>query len=428
MGSCNLQKGSKDFELKKHINAVHCSNNLTLVQRKLVNALLFNAYPELPTKTVFQIKAQRLCELIGYNSNDHAKLKKALRGLMSIVIEWNVTDPETGKENSWKASSIISAAKLENGECRYEYSSVMREFLYKPEMYARLNMKTIARFKSGYSLALYENCIRYQGLPRTPWFPIDTFRKLMGVFEDKYREFYDLNAKVIKVAVKELNAISPIKVVPEFEKMSRKVTHIRFNLSRHGEQCGMGADIDKSLIERLSDDFQLKKGQISELLEKHEESYIKEKVGIILDSESFRSGAIRDLAAYLIDALRKDYKHSKSSKKLIAERRSEQKKVESDRTLKAKGLDARYNAYISKKIKFFITSLAEPEKKELLKAFEQYIKEQGGWNVKWFKKHGLEHPAIKSLLNKFIRETQKASLGTLLEFEEYFELLQEELA
>ena len=65
----------KRSELKKHVNAIHCSNNLSLMQRKLFNALLFNAYPELPHRSQFQITSKELCRLIGFNSNDYADSK-----------------------------------------------------------------------------------------------------------------------------------------------------------------------------------------------------------------------------------------------------------------------------------------------------------------------------------------------------------------
>lgn len=105
MGSLALNN-NKSLELKKHVNAIHCTNNLTLVQRKLFNALLFNAYPELPYKQQFKIKGKDLYKLIGYNSKDTAKLKEALFGLISIAIEWNVIDCSTGKEKNGKPAQF----------------------------------------------------------------------------------------------------------------------------------------------------------------------------------------------------------------------------------------------------------------------------------------------------------------------------------
>ena len=63
----------------------------------------------------------------------------------------------------------------------------MKELLHRPEMYGRLNMLVQAKFQSTYGLALYENCIRYQNIDKTPWFDILQFRKLMGIEENKYK-------------------------------------------------------------------------------------------------------------------------------------------------------------------------------------------------------------------------------------------------
>ena len=115
-------KSEKSLELKKHINAIHCTNNLTLVQRKLFNALLFNAYAELPHKAQFEVPARALCALIGYNSNDYGKLKKALLALMTVALEWNVIDySSSDSSGKWRASAVLSSAKLEDGICTYEY-------------------------------------------------------------------------------------------------------------------------------------------------------------------------------------------------------------------------------------------------------------------------------------------------------------------
>src|ERR1700722_14947562 len=79
-------------EIKKHVNAIHSSNNISLVQRKVFNALLYNAYHDLPKKSQYEIPVRLLAELIGYDSNDQKKLKNSLMGLITTAIEWNVLD------------------------------------------------------------------------------------------------------------------------------------------------------------------------------------------------------------------------------------------------------------------------------------------------------------------------------------------------
>src|SRR3990167_6490720 len=98
-------------ELKKHAAAIHCSNTLSLLQRKISNALLYHAYPELLSREEHEINMEQLCHLIMYQGHNYAALKDALKGLISTVIEWNLIDDETGLED-WTASSIIASVSL----------------------------------------------------------------------------------------------------------------------------------------------------------------------------------------------------------------------------------------------------------------------------------------------------------------------------
>src|SRR6266851_3969167 len=77
-------------ELKKHSSSVQIQNNITLLQRKTWNALLWNAYDELPTKDIHCITVQQIMRLVGYDSKDDAYLKEATRAMMNCIVEWNV--------------------------------------------------------------------------------------------------------------------------------------------------------------------------------------------------------------------------------------------------------------------------------------------------------------------------------------------------
>ena len=76
----------KNIELKKHVSTIHCANALSLLQRKIANALLFHAYEDLLIHEEYRISIRELCELIGYDSHDYKSIKKALVDLLSTVI------------------------------------------------------------------------------------------------------------------------------------------------------------------------------------------------------------------------------------------------------------------------------------------------------------------------------------------------------
>src|SRR5436190_6689317 len=189
-------------ELKKHAATIHCANTLSLLQRKVANALLYHAYTELMSKEEHEITVKQLCRLIGYNGNNHAVIKDALKGLISTVIEWNLIDDKTGAEN-WTASTIIASVSLEGPLCYYAYSPRMKQLLHSPSMFGKIDLVIQSRFRSSYGLALYENCIRYRGLPHSKWFEIDLFRKIMGVPVNKYTVFRDFKRRVLDKSIEE---------------------------------------------------------------------------------------------------------------------------------------------------------------------------------------------------------------------------------
>ena len=107
---------NKTLELKKHVATIHSSNTLSLLQRKIANALLYNAYNDLFIKEEYQIHIGSLCKLIGYDSNDHKLIKKALVNLLSTVIEWNLVDG-----NKVDTEENIKQLNTEFHYCRCKY-------------------------------------------------------------------------------------------------------------------------------------------------------------------------------------------------------------------------------------------------------------------------------------------------------------------
>lgn len=233
-------------EVKKHVAAIHVSGKLTLLQRKLSNVLLLNAYDTLTSRTRHQIDARTLCLMIGYNSNDMDTLKQSLRGLAETVAEWDMLD-EKGQQE-WGVSSLLSYAKLKGGICEYAYSPALAEKLHDPKVFALINLNIQRRFTSGHALALYENCYRFVRTGSSGWWPLDLFRRLMGVEGSAYYEtFKHLNAKIIKPAVEEVNRTSNILLTPETKKQGRAVTEIRFRIRENPQLAILDMDDGEGL-------------------------------------------------------------------------------------------------------------------------------------------------------------------------------------
>ncbi len=219
--------------VRKHVGAIHTSGDLSLLERKVANVLLLNAYQHLVTRRTHKIPVPLLCAMLGYDSNDIDLLKSTLKKLATTSIEFNVM--EDGKE-AWQVMSMISFGEIKAGVCTYRYDEYLAERFYDPEIYATINLAVQRKFDSGYALTLYENCLRYKTVGSTGWWDIERFRNIMGATASMYDEFKYLKRDVISKPAEHVNRVSDIRIEPEYKKNGRKVTEVRFVITESPQQ------------------------------------------------------------------------------------------------------------------------------------------------------------------------------------------------
>lgn len=414
-----LKKETKK-ELKKHAATIHCSNTLSLLQRKISNALLYHAYEDLLTKEEHEITVKQLCRLIGYQGNNHAAIKDALKELITTLIEWNLVDDETGIE-SWTASSIIASVSLEGPLCFYAYSPRMKQLLHSPSMFGKIDLVIQSHFRSSYGLALYENCIRYRDLPNTKWFDMDLFKKLMGVPAGKYDIFRDFKRRVLDKAVDEVNTYSDLIIMPEYSREGRKVIKLRFKLKERIKKTRLGYNPPVTLANiknepnaikiKLQHDFHLSLEQIEEVLSHYEETYVAEKVALLEQSTAFQTGRINNLPAYLLSALKFNYQLTKLNE--MSQTTSEST-INDDSLMEARKIIAEakqhYHHYREELIENTLAALPANERADLLAQFYESANEAIKTVLKlqrskYSETTILASPQIKALLRQFALKT-----------------------
>jgi len=229
--------------LKKHVAAIHIGSDLTLVERKMANVLLLNAYEELLTTRTHSIPVPLMCAMLGWDESDNVqRLREAIKKLASTPVEFNLMDD--GKE-SWHAMALISYGEIKGGICTYRYDEFLAERLYNPDTYATINIRVQRLFDSAYALALYENCLRFRNVGSTGWWPVSVYKRLVGAGSKIYDEFKYLKRDAILKPVDEINRLSDIRLSPEFRRTGRKVSDIRFLVSeapREDAQPAHGTD------------------------------------------------------------------------------------------------------------------------------------------------------------------------------------------
>ena len=428
MDRTSVGKEGKPRLLKKHTAIVHCSNTLTLLQRKISNALLYHAYDGLMKTEEHQIQIGELCKLIGYKGHNYDAIKDALRGLISTVIEWNLVDGDS-KEDDWTASSILASVNLKSGICSYSYSSRMKQLLHMPSMFAKVNLYVQSHFRSSYGLALYENCVRYQGLPVTGWFDMELFRKMMGVTTDQYTVYSDFKKRVLDKAIYEVNSFSNIFIDAEVQKKGRQVVKVRFLLKERGKKKALGLKLDESSVnsklelqDKLINVFKIKKSVAQEIVEEHSLGYILEKVELIENSyNGLGKKNIRNISGLLIDAIRTNYQNEKQEQKSITAvspptATNEINQANSEKLNK-------YDKYQHKYIMDKFYRLAEEERVLATNKFISSIK--GSLYFGLYERSGFADMVIQDQLVRYLKSNKKDMLVGLLSCQDFTEMLTE---
>jgi len=405
--SIATKKTSKDNQiLKKHVAAIHIGAKLSLLQRKLVNALLYNAYDQLLTSQEHHISASVLCEMIGFDSKNIGYLKGALKGLMETVVEFDVLE-EDG-ERSWEAMVLLPYAKIKGGTCTYRYERALAEKLYHPDVYSKINLSVLREMNSAHALVLYENCYRFEGIGHTAWWDVEVFRKLMGVdMMSSYKPFKALNRNVIQPAMKEVNKLSNIQLEMETRMKGRSVTGLRFLVRPNSQLSLIGMESEDDITDTAAYKALLAEG-ISKTLARawvleYDEEYIFEKLDLA-GSEAAKGKIKSSKAGFLKAAVEQDFHNENAAKKKAIEAAQERKKareklereLEAFRTAQRK-VETSYRLHVVEMIEEAFQGLSESQREAVATEFQLglsstiYVKafKKGGW------KDRLTFPDIK---------------------------------
>lgn len=318
-------KNKQEKYIKKHNAAIRSYSEMSLLEKKISNVLLYNAYHHLKTQSIHTISISQLLDLLLLKTNDYKKLKQAIKQLMSTIIEWNVAKKEKiissiekdkklfdSKEN-WKACTLLSSVQIDGTIIRYEYSEILKELFYQPSFYSKISLCVQSKFRSAYSISLYEICLSYLNCGTTGWLDIEVFRKIMGINPLQYQIFRDLNRRVLQPSIKEVNKVSNIEVTYEIKKTGRVVSDIKLYVSNK-KAC-----TEKNILDANSDvvndliAYGVSKIQCTLWLEKHGENYIKEKLDIIKNYPV----AIKSIVAFLSKAIKEDWSSTQMKQSII---------------------------------------------------------------------------------------------------------------
>jgi Initiator Replication protein len=328
-----VEKGKK--EVIKHSSAIQISNPINLLQRRAWNVLLAHAYDDLQKKDEHQIDVRDLNKYLDFSNKNNHYLKETLKALAKCFVEWNLLNKD--KEIFWGITALLASVRIEKGKLFYSYSSFLKEQLFNPKMYAKISLSIQNKFKSKYSLVLYELCLDYFRVPEnsgeTPFILLDAFKRLMCVDEAMYKTFAQLRKRLIKEPINEINKITDLNVSVAYKRDSRKITEIKFFIKAKkqtlllplpiNEVGGENKQGESALISRLVAIARIKTNSIRSIIAYYlaENGFDYVRSNILYANEYAKT----NYALYLKRALKNDWALEKREESAFKIKESQQK-------------------------------------------------------------------------------------------------------
>lgn len=407
-----FQDLSWTFEIKKHSSLIQMQWDASLIQRKAMNGIIYIIKDQLarnPEQRIFKTDLGILKRLSGIRRTDNSNLKKALRGLATMAIEYNILNKD---KEMWWVFTFLSHAQIEV-EQRWKSSliivecpTIVIEAIRRPAMYSKLNLMITRWISSKHALILYEVLFDYIKLGKIR-IRIEELRRLFGLSENQYRGSFSMFRKrVIDRAIKEVNAKTDILVeVFEVERIWRKVLSMTFTIRPAKMYNRLEEDKENLLSKLISYWFSEKKA--TQIIYSHDKDYILANIAVIEEQYIGRGKTIKSIPALLTSAFKADYSQSIDKAPTIIRDKVPPSSDESDLLYN----NQESEVALKEAFNLYLWQLLDERKKWLASEELEWYKERfisQLWEThiasKLMVKHGFEHRIVQSTFSRFLKQ------------------------
>ena len=214
---------------------------LKLNEQKVMYALISLIQPEDKEFDTYRLKVLDLAKICGIPAkNAYRDLEEVTRTLLTRVV--TIKKPRSNLQAHWVSNAEYFPKE---GIVEFEIDRKLKPYLLGlKEVFTSMRVSELMAFKSQYSGRIYE-LLYQQRTFGSRRFSLDEFKELLGLDNNEYSLFSNIKARIIEVAVKDINQGTPMDVSYKTEKTGNKITAITFHMKMkppQGEEC-LGSDM-----------------------------------------------------------------------------------------------------------------------------------------------------------------------------------------
>lgn len=218
----------------KSNNLIQAGYTLSLVEQRLILLAIVEARE---TKLGISADAYLTVHAAAYAHQFDVTLEAAYAALShaaDTLFERQVTfydkDEKTGKVRRNKTRWVSKVGYVE-GAANVQLifaPDIVPEVTRLESNFTKYDLEQVSGLKSAYAVRLYELLIQWRSIGSTPVFSMQIFREQLGLHPDEYLRIHHLKARVLDLAVNQINTHTDLTVRYEQHKSGRTITGFSF--------------------------------------------------------------------------------------------------------------------------------------------------------------------------------------------------------
>ena len=242
----------------KHNKLIEAKGKMTLMEQKILRVVIAELQPEDKDFAEYSINTADFKGMTGDTGRKdlYNEIKEVSNRLMDRKIEIEDIN-EQGKKRFF-ITRYLSSAKYVDGEgfLTVKFDPDLKPYLLElKEQFTQYQLKYVMKMKSTHTLRVYELLKQYEKIGKRK-FLIDELKQYLGI-ENDYDRLFDLEKRVLKPSMEEINEQTDISINYQKIKKGRTVVAFEYTILQKGR------DYPKEIIENLYNS-----GQIEEIKQK----------------------------------------------------------------------------------------------------------------------------------------------------------------
>ena len=213
---------------------INASYTLDLAEQRLILLAIIearNSGQGITHDSLLRIHASNYAKQFGVNDKTaYTVVKDASKGLFDRYVTYHDKNPKNGKDRSFHCRWVDKiGVEPDSGVVYMRFTSDVVPLITRLEShFTSYEIEKVANLSSSYAIRLYELCVAWREQGFTQRYKIDDLRQKLGVEPEKYKAMNNFKARVIDLAIKQINQHTDITVKYEQHKTGRTITAMSF--------------------------------------------------------------------------------------------------------------------------------------------------------------------------------------------------------